>query len=343
MPRYTISTQDTTTKNTSCGILIANLGTPDSTSTADVRRYLAEFLWDPRIVERPRWIWWLILNGIILRLRPGRAAKAYKKIWTDQGSPLMVHTMALGEQLKQPLDLLFNNDVHVEVCMRYGEPSIKNGLRALREKGVEHILILPLYPQYSATTTASIYDAVNIELQHWRFVPEVRYVNQYYADTAYICALAQSVEQYQQQHGKADQLIMSFHGLPKRYSDAGDPYFLHCQKTAQLLAEQLKLNENEWKLTFQSRFGPEEWLQPYTDKTLESLAQAGCKHIQLICPGFATDCLETLEEIAMENRDKYHAAGGKKYEYIPALNASTEHVNALTELIRRHASNWLSL
>lgn len=342
MPRYTVSTQDTTTKNTSCGILIANLGTPDSTSTTDVRRYLAEFLWDPRIVERPRWFWWFILHGIILRIRPGRAAKAYKKVWTDQGSPLMVHTMELGEQLKQPLVSIFKRDVHLEVCMRYGEPSIKKALRALRDKGVEQVLILPLYPQYSATTTASIYDAVNIELQHWRYIPEIRYINQYYADNAYINALAQSVEQYQQQHGKADQLIMSFHGLPKRYADAGDPYLLHCQRTAQLLAEQLKLNEHEWKLTFQSRFGPEEWLQPYTDKTLESLAQTGSEYVQVICPGFAADCLETLEEIAMENRDVFLTAGGKKYEYIPALNATTEHVQVLTELIRQHCNDWLT-
>lgn len=340
MPRYTVSTQDSSTTNPSCGILIANLGTPDSPSTTDVRRYLAEFLWDPRIVERPRWMWWLILHAIILRIRPGRAAKAYKKIWTKQGSPLMVNTMELGEQLKQPLEAMFNNNVHVEVCMRYGTPSIKRGLRALREKGVDRILVLPLYPQYSATTTASIFDAVNVELESWRYVPEVRYINQYYTDTTYIKALAQSVTHYQQQHGQPDQLVMSFHGLPKSYADAGDPYFIHCQKTAQRLAQQLNLNENQWKLTFQSRFGPEEWLQPYTDKTLEALAQSGSESVQVICPGFAADCLETLEEIAMENREVYLTAGGKNYGYIPALNASAEHVHALTELIRQHTDSW---
>jgi len=343
MPRYTIAAQKMTKEKASCGILLANLGTPDSPSIIDVRRYLAEFLWDPRIVERPRWLWWLVLHGIILRIRPGRAAKAYKKIWTDAGSPLMVHSLLLGEQLKQPLEMLFKSDVHIEVSMRYGQPSIKKAMESLREKGAERILVLPLYPQYSATTTASIFDAVYAELIDWRYVPEMRYINQYYTNPAYISALAQSVEQHWQKHDRAKTLVMSFHGLPKRYADAGDPYDQHCQETAQLLAEQLNLKSTEWKLTYQSRFGPEEWLQPYTDKTLESLAQQGNDHVQVICPGFATDCLETLEEIAMENRDVYINAGGKKYGYIPALNESSEHVHALCELIRQHAHDWLSL
>ena len=325
------------------GILLTNLGTPAAPTAAAIRRYLAEFLWDPRVVEQPRWLWWLVLHGIILRLRPKRAAKAYAEIWTDEGSPLMDISQQQAALLQPVLEPLFAAPVKVALAMRYGEPSIAAGLQALREAGARRILVLPLYPQYSATTTASTLDAVTRELQQWRWVPELRFVNHYHDHPAYIRALTNSIQTAWQATGRPDKLLFSFHGLPQRYLHAGDPYFCECHKTARLVAEQLQLDATAWETTFQSRFGPEPWLQPYTDHTLEKLAKQGTQHVQVICPGFAADCLETLEEINLQNRAIFLTAGGKTFHYIPALNTEPSHIQLMAELIQQHANDWLTI
>jgi len=322
------------------GILLVNLGTPDSPSPRDVRRYLKEFLWDPRVVEMARPLWWLVLNGVILNTRPRRSARAYAKVWTEQGSPLLVISQQQRDALQQALAERLPGPVQVALAMRYGQPSIAAGLAELREAGARRVLVLPLYPQYSATTTASIFDAVTAELRRWRWLPELRFVNHYHDDPGYITALADSVRQHWAEHGQAEQLVMSFHGIPQDYFAAGDPYYCECQKTGRLLAGALGLGEAQWRLTFQSRLGPKQWLQPYTDHTLKELARGGVKTVDVVCPGFAADCLETLEEIAMENRDTFLAAGGEDYRYVPCLNDRPDHLAALAELVTRHACGW---
>ncbi|MDQ7010450.1 MAG: ferrochelatase [Mariprofundaceae bacterium] len=323
------------------GILLTNLGSPDAPTPAALRRYLKEFLWDSRVVEQPRLLWWLILHGVILNVRPRRSAVAYAKIWTDKGSPLICTTMRQGEVLQQSLRQHFGDTVMVEVGMRYGNPSISAALNALREKGCDRLLVLPLYPQYSATTTATTLDAVFNVLESWRRLPELRTVNGYHDHPAYIGALASSVRNYWQAHGEPERLIVSFHGIPKRYFEAGDPYPCLCRKTARLLGEALRLDKERMLVTFQSRFGREEWVQPYTDVTLRTLAADGVASVDVICPGFAADCLETLEEIAMENRDIFIDAGGRRFRYIPALNASPEHIGALADIATEHLGGWL--
>ncbi|MEN8176476.1 MAG: ferrochelatase [Pseudomonadota bacterium] len=323
------------------GVLLVNLGTPASPDKPHVRRYLKEFLWDPRVVEVPRPIWWLVLNGVILNTRPRRSAEAYARIWTDAGSPLLVISRQQHQAMQAALQTRLEVPVKVSLAMRYGEPSIAAGLAELRESGARKVLVLPLYPQYSASATASVFDAITTELQNWRWVPEVRFVNHYHDDPAYIAALAGSVRGFQAKHGKPDKLVMSFHGIPKEYFLKGDPYHCECQKTARLLAGALGLADDEWVLTFQSRLGPKEWLKPYTDATLKRLASEGVPKIQVICPGFSADCLETLEEIAMENKANFLSAGGKEYGYIPCLNTEPAHIEALADLVLRHSGGWL--
>ncbi len=322
------------------GILLVNLGTPDAPDRASVRRYLKEFLWDPRVVEGSRIAWWLVLNLVILNTRPGKSARAYQKIWTEQGSPLLLISREQEQALARRLAAADGQGPVVALGMRYGAPSIAEGLRQLREAGARRILVLPLYPQYSATTTASIFDAVTRELRAWRWLPELRFINHYHDEPAYIAALADSIRDWQQTHGAAEHLLMSFHGIPQEYFDKGDPYYCECQKTGRLLAEALALDNAEWTLSFQSRLGPRQWLQPYTDKTLQTLAARGVESVQVLCPGFAADCLETLEEIAMENREVFLAAGGERYEYIPCLNAQDAHIEMLAGLVRRHLAGW---
>ena len=324
----------------SLGVLLVNLGTPEAPTRKAVRRYLQEFLWDPRVVEMARPAWWLVLNLIILNTRPRRSAEAYAKVWTDEGSPLLAVSRKQQQGLQAALDDRLGYPVKTVLAMRYGNPSIAAGLEALREAGARRVLVLPLYPQYSATTTASIFDAVTTELQRWRWLPELRFVNHYHDDPAYIEALAASVRRFQAEHGMPDKLLLSYHGIPREYFLAGDPYFCECQKTGRLLAEALELPAERWQLTFQSRLGPKAWLKPYTDKTLESLGKAGTKSVQVICPGFSADCLETLEEIAMENRDTFLGAGGSEYRYIPCLNDSAEHIDMLAGLVERHVQGW---
>jgi ferrochelatase len=323
------------------GVLLVNLGTPDSPSVADVRRYLREFLWDPRVVEVARPVWWLVLNLVILTTRPRRSAKAYAKVWTAAGSPLLVISRKQQVALQASLDIQDGPPVQVTLAMRYGRPGIAPGLQALREAGAKRVLVLPLYPQYSATTTAAIVDAVADELRHWRELPELRFINDYHRHPAYISALADSVRRYRELHGEPDKLLLSFHGIPQEYVDAGDPYATQCYKTAELLVAALDLPKDRWQMSFQSRLGPKQWLQPYTDHTLEALAREGVRTVHVICPGFSVDCLETLEEVAMENRDIFLQAGGEHYGYIECLNDHASHIQLFTELIAQHTRGWM--
>jgi ferrochelatase len=322
------------------GVLLVNLGTPDSPSVSDVRRYLREFLWDPRVVELARPAWWLVLNLVILTTRPRRSAKAYAKVWTDEGSPLMVISKKQHIALQERLASQDGPPVTVALAMRYGRPGIAAGLQELRDAGVKCVLVLPLYPQYSATTTASVVDAVADELRDWRELPELRFVNDYCRHPAYIRALADSVRRYWSVHGEPDKLLLSFHGIPQAYVDAGDPYATQCYQTAELLVAALGLPADRWQLSFQSRLGPKQWLQPYTDHSLEALAAEGVRNVHVLCPGFSVDCLETLEEVAMENRTVFLAAGGEQYGYIGCLNDHASHIQLFTELVAQHTRGW---
>ncbi len=317
----------------SIGILLTNLGTPDAPTAKALRTYLKEFLWDPRVVEQPRWLWWLVLNIVILNIRPAKSAAAYRKVWTDEGSPLLAISKKQCHKLHLALQEKLGEHIHVELAMRYGNPSIEAGLEALRAKNCRKIIILPLYPQYSATTTASTFDAIAEVLKSWRRIPELHLIDAYYDHPAYIDALAQSVEQYWQQHGRSERLLMSYHGIPERYFKSGDPYPCHCRKTARLLSQRLELNDEQAHVAFQSRFGREPWLQPYTDATLKAWGKQGLESVDVICPGFSADCLETIEEVGMENRDYFLSAGGQQYRYIPALNDSDAHITALMQII----------
>lgn len=328
--------------DTGCiGVLLTNLGTPDSCETADVRRYLKEFLWDPRVVEVSRPVWWFVLNVIILNTRPKRSAAAYKKIWTSDGSPLLTVSRSQQQALQAALDTVSEVSVKVALAMRYGNPSIASGLEELRQAGARQIVVLPLYPQYSASTTASTFDEVSRVLQGWRWVPELSFIQHYHDQPAYIEALADSVRKHWAENGQAEKLVMSFHGIPQEYFLNGDPYYCECQKTGRLLAEKLGLEQGQWQLTFQSRLGKKEWLRPYTDQTLEEMGRSAVKSIDMICPGFSADCLETLEEIAMENRDIFLGAGGEQYSYIPCLNESQPHIEMMATLVRSRIECWL--
>jgi len=327
------------------GILLVNLGSPDAPTPSAVRRYLAQFLSDTRVVESNRFIWWLVLHGIILRLRPARAAKAYKKVWTDNGSPLIQISRLQTQAIQKKLEDRFRGHVIADLAMTYGKPSIKSGLEGLRKAGARRLLILPLYPQYSATTTAAVFDQVTDVLKNWRWLPDLRMINHYHDHANYIDALANSIEKQwatndKEGRSRSELLLFSFHGIPQRYVNNGDPYFCHCQKTARLVAEKLELKDNEWKLVFQSRFGREPWLQPYCSETLQQLPASGIKNVDIICPGFAADCLETLEEIQMENKNLFIEAGGKNFNYIPCLNDSKDHMDALCEVLTAHMFGW---
>jgi ferrochelatase len=324
----------------SIGVLVTNLGTPSAPTKSSVRKYLKEFLSDPRVVEANRLVWWCVLNGIILNVRPARSAKAYKGIWTEDGSPLLVHSRQQALLLQKSIIRNDLGNVHVELAMRYGHPSIKTGLEALRTKGCGKILVLPLYPQYAAATTASTFDAVSEILKEWRWVPEIRTVSSYHDHGLYIQALSNSVQEHWSNHGKPDYLLMSFHGIPKRYHVQGDPYPCFCHKTARLVAENLGLTEDQWTIGFQSRFGREEWVKPYTDEILRSLGKEGTKRVDVICPGFAADCLETIEEIAIDNRAAFLNSGGEEFYYIPALNEREDHISALTQIVIRNVADW---
>ncbi|RFA27218.1 ferrochelatase [Alkalilimnicola ehrlichii] len=332
---------DTEPHGSRIGVLLTNLGTPDEPTPAALKRYLREFLGDPRIVEAPRALWWLVLNGIILRTRPRRSAQAYRRVWTEEGSPLLAISRRQASALQKALRERFEQPIPVALGMRYGNPSLEQALAELEAAGVERLLVLPLYPQYSATTTASTFDAVSKLLRKRRNLPELRFVRDYHDDARYIEAMAHSIREFREQRGTADKLVLSFHGIPRKYVDLGDPYRDQCARTAELIAAKLGLHEQEWVMTFQSRFGPKEWLKPYTDKTLKKMARSGTRKVDLVCPGFAVDCLETLEENAMENRDLFLDAGGENFRYIPCLNDRPEHIAALASLVGRQIQSWL--
>ena len=320
-------------------VLICNLGTPDEPTPKAVRRYLAEFLSDPRVVEIPRLLWWPILHGIILRTRPEASARKYARVWMKEGSPLKVWTekqaLLLAGYLGQR-----GHPVLVRHAMRYGQPAIAGALDALRAEGVERVLVLPLYPQYAAATTASVGDAIADWMKRRRNLPELRFVKHWHDDPGYIGALARRVSDHWMTHGRPDRLVFSFHGLPKRSLTLGDPYHCECLKTGRLLAERLKLREENVVVTFQSRFGKAEWLKPYTEPTLVGLAKEGVARVDVFCPGFFADCLETLEEIDLEARAAFLAAGGKEFGYIPCLNDQHEGIAALAGIAIRHMQGW---
>lgn len=316
------------------GVLLTNLGTPDAPTPSALRKYLAQFLSDPRVIEAPRWLWWFVLHGVILRLRPRRSAKAYRKIWTEAGSPLLAISEKQCRAIRSKLAEDADSPPRVEFGMRYGNPSIRSALDKLHSYNVRKLLILPLYPQYSAATTASTFDAVAGVLKTWRRIPQVRMITSYHDDPGYIDALVESIRSHWAQSGKPDKLLFSFHGLPRSYVIAGDPYADECRVTARLVARQLELDEEFWDVSFQSRFGPREWLQPYTDKLLQEWGRSGIGQVHVTCPGFAADCLETLEEIEIQNRDLFLAAGGKTFGYIPALNDRPAHIAALCDIIK---------
>ena len=322
------------------GILLVNLGTPDTPSVPDVRRYLAEFLSDPRVVEMARLPWMLLLHGIILRTRPARSAKAYQAIWTPEGSPLLTLSRRQRDGLQGRLNARLGGPVKVALGMRYGNPSIPSALAELKRANARRVLVFPLYPQYSATTVATVFDAVTRELTRWRWLPELRFINQYHDEPGYIEALAASIRAHWAKEGQADRLLFSFHGIPKDYFEKGDPYYCQCQKTARLVAERLQLPQERWFLSFQSRLGKQEWLTPYTDVTLEQWGAQGVKSVQVLSPGFSADCLETLEEISIENRHLFLEAGGQSYSYIPCLNDNPDHLEMLADLIVRHCGGW---
>lgn len=320
-------------------VLLINVGTPDAPETGAVRRYLKEFLWDPRMVEISRPLWWMILHGVIVPFRAPRSAKAYGRIWTEQGSPLLVNTRALAGALRAQLGRT-SPRVRVWWAMRYGLPSIEQVLATMDADNIQRLLVLPLYPQYSATTTASAFDRVAAVLGRMRWLPELRFVTHYHRETAWLDTVANSIRDFQAARGKPDRLVFSFHGLPKRNLLLGDPYYCQCHASARSIAEKLELEPGRWTLSFQSRIGRAEWLKPYTTDVMKKLGKAGAGKVQVVCPGFAADCLETLDEIANENRERFVKAGGGELQYIPALNASEAHAKMLAELCRKQGAGW---
>ncbi|MGF1764354.1 ferrochelatase [Aliivibrio kagoshimensis] len=314
--------------NKQTGVLLVNLGTPNSATSQGVKAFLKEFLSDKRVVSIPTALWYPLLNGVILPLRSPKVAKLYQSIWMDEGSPLLVYSQRQQAQLESLID------VPVELGMTYGSPSLISGIEQLQERGCQHIVVLPLYPQYSSTTTAAVFDRVAAELKQKMVLPSLSFIRDYYQSPLYILALAQSIRAHWQQHGRADYLLCSYHGIPKRLVDNGDIYAEHCEVTTQLLAAELKLTPKEIGLSYQSRFGKEEWLKPYTSDELVDLPNRGVKRLDIISPAFSVDCLETLEELTVECRDIYQEAGGEEYRYIPCLNDNSEHIIMMAELVQ---------
>lgn len=323
-----------TEKHNQVGVLLVNLGTPEAPTSQSVKAFLSEFLHDHRVVDLTRWLWCPLLHGVILPIRSPKVAKLYQSIWMEEGSPLMVYAKrqqkALAEQVSVP----------VALGMTYGNPSIAQGLDELQAKGCDKVLVLPLYPQYSATTTAAVFDKVAKSLKGRPVIPALRYVNHYHDHPLYQAALAHSVKQHWQAHGKGDLLLCSYHGIPQRFADNGDPYPRHCEQTTSLLQAELGLADNEIMMTYQSRFGREEWLKPYTDKTLETLPSKGVKTLDIMTPAFSADCLETLEEIAEQCRDTFLEAGGERFRFIPCLNDGEAHIHLMASLVAQHTQGW---
>ena len=323
-------------------ILLVNLGTPDAPAAPAVRRYLKQFLSDPRVVEIPRLLWWPILHGVVLTTRPKKTARKYARIWSRDGSPLRVHTERQTRLLRGYLGLQVRSPFTVEFAMRYGQPSIPGVLAKLKSEGCERVLVLPLYPQYAASTTAAVFDEVARFLQRTRNAPEIRTVKHFHDHAAYIEALASLVREHWRHSGRPDKLLMSFHGLPRYTLERGDPYHCECQKTARLLAETLQLADSHWQIAFQSRFGRSEWLKPYTAQALADCGRKGTRRVDVICPGFVSDCLETLEEIGIEGKEAFLGAGGKEFHLLPCLNERDEWIRALGALARANLADWVS-
>jgi ferrochelatase len=324
------------------GVLVVNLGTPEAPTASAVRPYLRQFLSDPRVIELPKLQWQLILNLFILTRRPKASAEAYEVVWTDDGSPLLGITRRQAEGLSAILDHEVGTPVRVEVGMTYGEPSVATALRALREADVTKLLVLPMYPQYSGTTTGSVFDAVAKELMTWRVVPELRMIQDWHDEPGYVNALAASIRERWESDGGAqpEKLLFSFHGIPLRYFRNGDPYHCLCHETGRLVAGELGLPDGRWLVTFQSLFGKEEGIKPYTAQTVTAMGKAGVKSLDVVCPGFAADCLETIEEIDVQNREFFEQAGGERFRYVPALNDRPDHVRFLADLVQRHLLGW---
>lgn len=323
------------------GVLLVNLGTPEAPETGPVRRYLAEFLSDPRIIELPRWFWKLVLHGVVLRIRPSRSAKAYREVWSEEsGSPLLSISRQQAAALQSELAQRFEEPVHVALGMRYGQPSIDSAISELEAANVRRLIVLPMYPQYSGTTTASVFDAVTSRMQHTRWIPEMRFINQFCDYPAFIRSLADSVRESWDKHGRGDLLVTSYHGIPQRYVLSGDPYFCLCHKTSRLLGEELGIASDKIRVVFQSRVGREEWLRPYCDETMKSLASEGYKSIDIMSPAFSADCLETIEEICGENREYFEEHGGERFQYIACLNDRPDHISFLGALVEQHAQGW---
>ncbi|MGL4725148.1 MAG: ferrochelatase [Scandinavium sp.] len=314
-------------RQTKTGILLANLGTPDARTPAAVKRYLRQFLSDKRVVDTPRLLWWPLLRGVILPIRSPRVAKLYQSVWMDEGSPLMVYSRQQQQALAKRLP-----DTPVALGMSYGSPSLESAVEELLAQEVEHIVVLPLYPQYSCSTVAAVWDELARILAPKRHIPGVSFIRDYADDSDYIQALADSARASFAEHGEPDLLLLSYHGIPQRYADEGDDYPQRCRDTTRELVSALGVSHDKVMMTFQSRFGREPWLTPYTDETLKMLGEKGMKHIQVMCPGFSADCLETLEEIAVQNKEVFLEAGGEKYEYIPALNAQPQHIEMMVNL-----------
>lgn len=325
------------------GILITNVGTPEAPTKQALKPYLKEFLLDRRVVEAPNELWWkVVLNLFILTTRPAHSAKAYQEVWGKygKGSPLLDICNDQLTAIKQNIQGEFKQRIEFEVGMGYGNPSIASALQKLANKGCTKLIVLPLFPQYTSATVGSTFEGVTKELQKWRWVPQLRFISSYHNNKSYILALANSIREHQQQHGKPELLVISFHGIPKKQIAAGDPYYKECMVTAEMLVSELGLADNEYKITFQSLFGKEEWIKPYTDATMKELPSLGIKNIQVVCPGFSADCLETIEEIDQENRKYFEENGGEKFSYIPALNTRKDHTDALSEIIKNNLKNW---
>lgn len=320
------------------GVLLTNLGTPDAPTASALKRYLREFLSDPRVVEIPRLVWMIILHGIILRVRPAKSAKLYRSIWTEQGSPLLVISQQQKAKVAERLAAQYGDKVIVDVAMRYGNPNIAQALEHFHQQGVKKIVVMPLYPQYAGPTTGSTFDAVVKTVQKWRWIPSLDFIGSYHDNDDYINALANSITEHFEQHGKPEKLVLSYHGMPKLFLDQGDPYYCFCHKTTRLLTERLGLSEQNFVMTFQSRFGKAEWLKPYTDTILEELAKQGVKNVAIISPAFSADCLETLEELESENREVFIDAGGEQYHYIPCLNDRDDHIEMIVKELQKHIS-----
>lgn len=341
MPRYLGFDTAAEQAGTQVAVLLVNLGTPAAPTADAVRDYLAEFLSDPRIVELPRWIWWPVLHGYLLRTRPRRSAEAYAKIWRDDGSPLLVFSERLADAVHREIAQRTAGKVEVALAMTYGEPSVRSVIAALMERGVRRLLVLPLFPQYSATSTGAALDVTMRTLQTLRWVPQVRTIDDYHKDAGYLAVLAASVQEHWAEHGRAGKLLLSFHGIPERYANSGDPYPEQCRDTARRLGDALGLDDDELLVTFQSRLGRQPWLRPYTDETVEQLARQDVESLDVLCPGFAVDCLETLEEVAMRYRTTFLTNGGKQFRYIPALNDGTAHATVLAEIAMRQLTGWI--